>query len=314
MRDYTFIKDKLESKHTIDNFEYLDKYINFLLNYKSIKNEYTENHHILPSCTFPEFKNETWNIINVDYNDHKLSHLWLFKAINIRKYQRPLNWMLNTYKSKEEISNASKRGWENLKVDKEKYNEWCEKRSNYMKTLSSEEQRRRANIFWENITDEEYLNFSKKMKDYWTDEKKIEKSKQMSEYYLNSENVEKKKIETKNRWDSMSKEERESFSEKMSNINKEETKRKIAGSKIKELWKDEKFLEKMKSRKHNPGKKIKVIMPDSEEIIFDNMKRLEEEYSFSPHLIRKYRDKDLVISEKDLKNNKLLLNCKIKSI
>jgi hypothetical protein len=315
MKDYIFFKSKFSEKHTIDNFEYLEKYIKLILEYRLCESdEYTEKHHILPKSVFPEFENEDWNIIELKYEDHINAHLFLFKSINIRQYQRPLNWMLNTYKNKEEISNASKIGWINLKMDSDKYSEWCRKRSDFMKKIPKEEQRRRANIFWDNISDEQYLNFSQKIKDHWTDEKRMEKSKQMNEYYLNPDNIIKKSIEGKKRWESMTEEEREKFNSKMDNINKDETKRKDAGFKIKELWKNKEYLEKMKNRKSNPGKKIKIIKPDGQEIIIDNMLKLERDYSISPHLIRKYRDKDIYIEEKDLKNNKLLLNCKIESI
>lgn len=344
MKDYEFVKKCLLEKHKIiDNYEYLDKYILLLINYESKENiKYNEKHHILPKCLFKEFENEKWNIVQLSYEDHKLCHLWLFKAINIRAYQRPLNWMMKYYKNKEEISNAAKRGWESLRNNKEKYNELCKKRSEYMKgrrssesknskprpiykktglnkseymkSLTSDEQRRRSNIFWNNITDDEYKKFCSQMKEYWTEEKKIEKSIQMKEYYLNSENTEKKRIESKDKWDSRNEEYRKKFSEKMNIINKNEDKRKDAGEKIKKLWKDEKYLEKMKNRTKNPGKKIKIIKPNGEEIIVDSMVDFEKKYSFSKHLIRKYRDTDIEIPDHDLKNNKFLLNCKIKSI
>jgi hypothetical protein len=309
-----FIKSKFLNKHQIDNDGYLEKYVNFFFNYDCNFDEYTEKHHILPVSIFPEFKDEEWNIIELTYEDHKLCHLWLFKSINIRTYQRPLNWMLNTYKNREELSKASKRGWENMKKS-DSYQTWIEKRSNHMKNLSSEEQKRRANIFWTNIKDEEYLDFCNKMKEYWTEDRKLEKAQQMNEYYSNPENIEKKRIETQKRWDSMTEEERRIFSEKMASINKDESKRKTAGKKIKEKWKDEKYLSKMRNRKHRSGKKIKIVNPDGEEVIFDNMIKVEKEYNFSLHLIRKYRDKDIYIEESDLKeHNKLLLNCKIESV
>jgi len=59
------------------------------------------------------------------------------------------------------------------------------------------------------------------MKQYWTDKRKQEKSNQMIEYYSNQGNIENKSIEYKSRWDSMSKEYREKFSQKMDIINKE---------------------------------------------------------------------------------------------
>jgi hypothetical protein len=68
MLDFNFIKDEFIKKHRrIDDFDYLYKYIKFLIDYDIVldNNIYTEKHHILPSSVFPEFKNESWNIINL---------------------------------------------------------------------------------------------------------------------------------------------------------------------------------------------------------------------------------------------------------
>jgi hypothetical protein len=243
-----------------------------------------------------------------------LVHLLLFKSINIRSYQRPLNCMLKTYKNKEEISNAAKNGWKNLKANKIKYNKWVEKRSKYMKKLSSEEQRRRSNIFWGNISEEEYANYSKKMKELWTEERRKERSEKMIDYYSNPENVAKKSIETKNRWDYMDNESRENFRNKMSLINKDEEKRSVASKKIKELWKTEEFLEKMKNRKRRSGLLINVIQPDGKEFIVESLAKLSIDFNISLFLIRKYLDKDIEIKEENLGDNKFLLNCKLKTI
>lgn len=315
MRNYEFIEKQFLEKHeTIDNYEYLEKYINFLINYKLDTTEYSEKHHILPQCFFPELKSEEWNIIELSYEDHKQVHLWIFKAINNRKYQRPLNWMMSCYKNSQENSNAAKKGWINLKNDKTKYDNWRKSKSESMKTLSSEEQSRRARIFWDNISDEEYLDFCNQIKSYWTDEKKKEKSIQMSEYYSNPENVNNKSIESKKVWDLRSEEKRESFTKKMSLINKGEGKRKDAGNKIKELWKNDDYLEKMKNRKIRGGTSIKIIKPDGEEIVVETMKEMEVKYSFSAHFIRRYRDTNAKILKKDLKEeNMLLLDCIIES-
>jgi hypothetical protein len=315
MRDYNFIKNKFSEKHTIDNSEFLDKYIKLMIEYKLSESiEYIEKHHILPRSVFPEFENEDWNIIELKYSDHVNAHLYLFKSINIRQYQRPLNFMMNSYKNSEEVSNAAKIGWINLKNDKDKYEKWRKKKSDSMKKISSEEQTRRANIFWDNMTDDEYTIFSNKMKEYWTDEKREEKSKKMIEHYSNIENIEKKRIEGQKRWDSMSREDRNNFTIKMTSINKDEEKRRIAGDKIKNLWNSDEYIEKMKNRPHRKGTSIMIIRPDGEEIIIETMRGIEKEYSFSSHLIRKYRDTDILIKEEDLKDNKFLLNCKIKTI
>jgi hypothetical protein len=315
MRDYNFLKNKFIEKHKIDDFIYLERYIKLILEYQLGEyDKYTEKHHILPKSFFPEFEDDDWNIIELKYEDHVNLHLLLFKSINIRAYQRPLNWMLKVYKNKEETSNAAKIGWINLKNNKEKYDKWRIDKSESMKKITSREQRRRAYIFWNNITDDEYIKFCNKMKEYWTEERKKDKSKQMNDYYLNPENIEKKRIETQERWDLMSQEDRDEFNSKMNIINKSEEKRRVSGEKIKVLWKNEEYSKKMKNRTHNPGKKIKIIKPNGEEVIVENMRKFEKEYNFSSHLIRKYRDKDIYINEIDLKGDKLLLDCKIESL
>lgn len=309
MRNYEFIKGVILEKHkNIDSEEYLDKYIKILLEYRLCESDkYTEKHHILPRCSFPKYVNEKWNIIEIDYETHKLSHLYLFKAINDRMYQRPLNWMMNYYKDSEETSRAAKRGWVKLKESEEKYNKWRKSKSESMKLLTSEEQTRRANIYWNNITDEDYIKFCEKIKSYWTEDKRIEKSKQINEYYSNIDNVEKKKKETKDRWDSLDDEYRNKFKEKMSFINKNENKRLDASDKIKKKWKDSDYLEKMKNRKKRSGLKIKIIKSDGPVEIFENMEDIVREYNFSTHLIRKYRDTNKIVLEKHLNNKNIIL-------
>lgn len=222
---------------------------------------------------------------------------------------------MKDYKNSKELSLASKRGWIKLKENIEKFNQFKLKRSNHMKSLSTKEQSRRANIFWKNITDENYIKFCNKIKSYWTDEKKIEKSIQMKEYYLNPDNIVKKQKETQERWNLMSNDERLKFKEKMNIVNKDEIKRKNAGNKIKDLWNEPIYLEKMKNRKKRSGIKHKVILSNNDELIFNTMSKLEKYFLFSSHLIRKYRDTDIKILLIDLNsNNKILENAIIKTI
>lgn len=319
MNNFNFIKEQFINKHkVIDNEYYLNMYLNFLLDYKLIFNDsddYTENHHILPRSVFPEFINEEWNIIKLKYEDHKLAHLWLFKAINIRTYQRPLNWMMSYYKNKEELSNAAKKGWEKLKLDKIKYKKVQESRSNFMKTISSEEQRRRANIFWKNITDDEYIKYCNKIKNMWTEEKRNKKSEEMNIFYSDPNNIIKKSEQAKKVWDSRTVEERLKFNEKMNIVNKDIDKRNNSGKKIKKLWKTDQYLEKMKNRKLRNGKKIKIIKPDGDELIFEHMQRLIDDFNFSGYYIRKYIDTNIKIDKIHLnENNMFLYNCIIVSI
>jgi hypothetical protein len=318
MRDFTFIENEFLKKHkNIDNHEYLSKYISLLLEYVPVfnENDYVEKHHILPTSVFPEYKNHSWNIIDLRYEDHILAHLLLFKSINVRQYQRPLNWMIPYYKNKQEISNSAKKGWIRLKNDTEKYEKWLFKRSQHMKSLSSDEQRRRANIFWSNITEDEYKKFCEQMKNLWTDEKRIKKSESNREFYSNRENRLRKSIESKQRWDSMETEKRIEFQEKMDSINKDERKRKNAGIKIKELWMSEDYLNKMKKRKSRNGLSIKLVNDQGTESVYETMKHLTLTHNFSAHLIRKYRDTGNPISINDLRGNNLYLeNYKIYTI
>lgn len=309
-----FILSNFMERHDlIHNIDRLKEYVEFLTNYNLTNSvSYTEKHHILPAATFPEFINEPWNIIELDYQDHKKAHKLLFESIHIRQYQYPLNFMLRDFKDSEKISIATKIAWTKLKSDKTKYNNWVSKRSKHLKSLSSDEQRRRANIFWNNISEENRELFSEKMKSYWTEDKKIEKSNQMKEYYTNEMNVAKKSEETRLRWLEMSESDRENFNNKMSEINKNPIKRILAGIKIRDLWRSESYLEKMKNRKHREGKSIKLINIEGKERLFKTMKEMSQEYNFSPYLIRKYRDADLAIQERDLETgNMCLLGCKI---
>ncbi len=175
-----------------------------------------------------------------------------------------------------------------------------------MKDLSIKEQRRRANIFWKNISDTDYKKFCKDMSDYWTSDKRIEKSKQMKEFYSDISNRNKKSIESKKIWDNRSKKSRINFKNKMSTINKDESKRIDAGLKIKEKWLDSDYLSKMKKRAKNPGTKLKIINNIGENLIIDNMTNIAKKYNFSAHLMRKYRDSGNKISKQHLNDNNLI--------
>jgi hypothetical protein len=108
-------------------------------------------------------------------------------------------------------------------------------------------------------------------------------------------------------------EDRDNFTIKMISINRDSEKRRIAGDKIKNLWQNEEYIEKMKNRPHRKGKSILIIRPDGEEIIVKTMTDMEKIYEFNSYRIRKYIDTDLPIKEEDLCENKFLLNCKIKT-
>ena len=308
-------KEQFISKHgQPDNETALDEYINFLTSYnEDTELEYSELHHILPTCKFKEYSKDPNNLVRLLYNDHAHAHLLLFTAYNIRAYQRPLNWMMVSFKDKEMISNAAKRGWISLKENEETYTLWKKRRSDYMKSLSSEEQRRRANIFWDNITKERYLEFCKTMTNIWTDDKKLIQSKKLKMFYEIPLNRELKSIESKQRYESQSKEERDKFKEKMNDVNKRQDKRDRAGKSIKKLWEDNSFREKMKQRKVRSGTPIKLIFSDNTYKTFDSISSLSKTYEVSPNSIRRFIDNDKPIM---LKQNKELIitGCYIQTI
>jgi hypothetical protein len=288
-----------------DNVTALDEYINFLTSYhKDTDNGYSELHHILPTCKFKEYSKDPNNLVRLLYKDHVHAHILLFTAYNMRAYQRPLNWMMTSFKDKEMISNAAKRGWISLKENEETYTLWKKSHSEYMKSLSSEEQRRRANIFWDNITEERYLDFCKKMTNIWTDDKKHTQSKKLKMFYEIPLNRELKSIESRQRYESQSKEEHDRFKEKMNHVNKQQDKRDKAGKSIKTLWEDDSFREKMTQRKVRSGTPIKLIFSDNTFREFDSISSLSREYRITIHTIRKYIDSDKHI---ELNENKVFI-------
>lgn len=55
--------------------------------------EYSEKHHILPKSLFPEFKNESWNLIKLKYDDHITAHIYLAKFTDLDKMKCALAFM-----------------------------------------------------------------------------------------------------------------------------------------------------------------------------------------------------------------------------
>lgn len=308
MKNFDFIKNKFIDKHKIDNYDKLHDYINFLTQYNTnIDDKYSEKHHILPKSIYPEYSKENWNIVELLYDDHKYAHLLLFESINIRTYQRPLNWMMPYYKNKQLISNAAKRGWEKLKKNKIKFDEFKLKRSKYMSTLSSVEQSRRAKLFWDNITPQRYEQFCQNVKNSWSEEKRIQKSIEMKKYFENEENRKQKSIEAKEFWDNSSDEFKQNFKDKMNIVNKDIVKREKAGKVIKEKWKDPIFLNKMKNRKTKPGQNHIIIYSNNTSIKYNTMQEIINKYNFTADKIRKYRNTNNKIEISDLNENNMEL-------
>jgi hypothetical protein len=238
-----------------DNKQKLEEYINFCLDNNNVIEEYFERHHILPRAVFPEHIKEVWNISNLTYENHVLSHFILAEAYLHRKFSRTLNFLKNTTE---------------------------EEAIRYKKILSETTKK-----WWKDLTDEEYdarcLMYSARMKKMMQDGSEFHKKvcDGINEYYLNNPHrKEELSVFFKNLWKSKTKEEynvwcknmiwsedrhtnhkrymedkwtdpvwRNSMTEKMDIVNKDINKRQNASEKIKEKWKDPIFLEKMNNRK-----------------------------------------------------------------
>jgi hypothetical protein len=281
------IKGALIEKHGfVDDIDALTEYILLVTMKRVIKNEYTELHHILTRSFFPEFLNESWNLVRLTYNDHIKAHELLFKSFNLRVYQRPLNYMKSDswmFKDKEAVSRASKRGWQTLKNDNEKFNNFKEKRSQHMKSLSFEEQSRRASICWERYTDDEYNKRCEVAKSMWTEELRNQKGESMKKF-LDDHPGEMSRRVTK-RWKEISDNDKENFDKTMQEVNSRIEKREAAGASIKNKWKDPSFKDKMMQRVSRSGGYI-CVSPSNEKFEFMYMPDVLQKFNFNYTLIR----------------------------
>jgi hypothetical protein len=87
------LKKKLLTLGIVENNEYLDKYLNNIIdNLKTLRLKYkTQKHHIIPRAVFAHNKepldNSESNIVNLEYKDHILAHYYLYMcAIGWFKY------------------------------------------------------------------------------------------------------------------------------------------------------------------------------------------------------------------------------------
>lgn len=334
------IKKHLIDKHgDPDSFDFLDKYLELVTNPKNInENVYSEMHHILTRSQFPDFIKSKWNKVFLSYDDHVKAHEYLFYAFNLRTYQRPLNYMKpQSVKDHQQLKNAAKKGWETLKNNPEKYKEFCEKRSNHMKSLSSEEQSRRSKMGWDKPGAHEKR--SQISKDMWTEEMRKKQSKSLKEFHKNNPEFS-SKISQKC-WDSKTKEQRENFSKKMDEVNKDENKRNKASKSLiehnknlsdeerkrireirtiaakqpekrkkisktlKEKWKNENFRTRMKLRNKAYFKTFYVLIsPENEKFIRNIKYDLLREFNFSIGVFHDFLNTGKTVKHENKRNSK----------
>lgn len=73
---------------TIKSLDNLIKYIEFCLDNVEESGIYTENHHILPKCIYPEFsdlKEHPWNSAKLSYENHYIAHSIIMEAFKSTK-------------------------------------------------------------------------------------------------------------------------------------------------------------------------------------------------------------------------------------
>lgn len=257
MNDYINVFIEILGKPTSINS--LENYVRFVINNSAIKEEteeYCEDHHIIPNSV-----KENHDIYTLTYINHVKAHVLLAEAYPISKFIRPLNFMLSreekeSIEYRQLLSISIKNNWKEFKKTNQ-FITWKEKRSldcrNHMLDGHAKYMSNKANT--------EKLNKirSEKMKQYWTEEKRKEKSNSMIEY--NKEyGTERYTNALLKRYSSMNDEEYNKFVATMTVVNKNEEKRKKAGEKIKEKWKDPAYIEKMKNRKTTDKDKKSKIM------------------------------------------------------
>ena len=282
-----FIERLGEPNSTSALITYLD-FINqcFTKDYSDI--EYFEKHHILPQYKFKEYSKLEWNIVRLSYPDHIKAHELLYLAYTNRSIGRTLNFMKSKLiKDSKLLSIASKKGWQNLKNNKEKYDAFVKKRSDHMKTVSPEIVRQSQLKYWANISPEEYSKRCKSNKLSWTDSRKSEHSKKLSSYFKN--NPDEIASRNKKRWDNLPQDKRLEFNKKMDVINKDVNKRLKAGHAIRNRWKDPEYYEKMKNRKLYEIE-LELISPSGEIFIRRGFWKVINEFNFSPHIVKKFLD------------------------
>lgn len=264
-----------------DSEQMLDEYIDFVLSSanKDLSESYTEYHHIFPRCVFGD--NDI--VFKLNYQDHCESHRLLFEAYNLRCFQRTLNFMKPEMESSQKAkSTAAKRGWENLKKDNEKYNQWLEKRKDFLKSWWSngENSDKIQSLIDVSHTPKTNKKRSETMKDLWLDPEFRKKQVQIINSYTTTEEFRKKqKLSAKKRWDNMTSERRQQFQSKMSQINKDSEKRKKAGESIKKKWNEPEYREKMKNRKQGSNSstmKKKWADPEFRKMMIEKRKLAKE--------------------------------------
>jgi len=239
------------------NRKLLLQYISFCKNSCTNIGNKIEKHHIVPKSVCREWIKESFNIIPMEYENHIKAHRMLVEIYPIRKFYRPLNYMLNYNKPDEYSKMKSKEvidWWVSFRKSDE-YLLWIERRrkstnnfENFIKGgIKSSIKRNKSKKYREKI--------SEKCKDFWNVKNRKEHSKKIKEAMTN-EVKNKMSIISEERW--ANKDFRNKMKNKMKDVNSQEEKRKISSEKNKKHWKSLEYRKKMKEAREN-GKQRDVV-------------------------------------------------------
>lgn len=251
--------------------ENLTNYIEYVLNNAILKEDndkYKEQHHILPKCKFPEYIKEKNNIFYLEYKNHIEAHRLLVIAYPIRSFLRPLNFMLErdekeSFGFRKLLSESIKLWWKQFRLTEE-YTKYCEDKSKttsqIMKNgLAKELSEKRFSKI------ENRKKVSSHFKSLWENEEyRTNTINTIRSVRGTTESKEKSSEISFERWKNISNEEYETFCEKMKLINSSSEKIESNSNKMKEKWKEEEYLQKMKNRKKrgSDGTKSKMLWAD----------------------------------------------------
>ena len=190
-------------------------------------------------------------------------------------------------KNPEILSIASKKGWINLKNNKEAYEKWRESKILQMSQLSSKDRSNRSTKAWEKIKNDpiRYADRCKQNSENLTPSLKIKKSKQMKDYFKNNPTESSKR--SIKRWSSVNSDYKKRFGESVKKSLSDPVVKDKISSKLKDKQKDQDFIDKMKLRKTSK-QSYRLIFPTGE--IFNRIGAAEilSEFDFSPSLFRKF--------------------------
>lgn len=219
------------------------------------------NHHILPRSKFKEFENLKkfpWNSARLHSHEHGNVHLLLSYAYPIIEFIIPTHY----FGSENKLLLTGTLMWDHMNSNPEILEKWKKKRSTYMKNIMKP-----GNPLYDGHID----RLMKRMSDP-NERKKI--SDQFKELHLDPEYKKQASENAKNSrsnpitlekwyescsyiWES--EEYRQKMRDKLTDINKNEEKRKDAGEKIKKLWEDPDFRKRSMDAREKGNKERKAL-------------------------------------------------------